>query len=59
MYGMWDDVKSVTFGRHPCKLETEAIKVLKSSCLPTDMEIHPLLHDLFQDFEVLGHIKVS
>ncbi len=50
MYGMWDDVKSVTFGRHPFRLEIEAIRVQKSSCLPTNLEIHPLLHDLLQDF---------
>jgi len=47
---MWDDVKSITFGRHPCELEIEAIKVQKSSCLPTDLEIHPLFRDLLQDF---------
>jgi hypothetical protein len=50
MYGMWDDVKSVTFGRHPCRLETKVIKVQKSSCLRTDLEIHPFFHDLLQDF---------
>jgi hypothetical protein len=27
MYGMWDDVKFVTFGSHPCRLETKAIRV--------------------------------
>jgi hypothetical protein len=49
MYGMWDEVKSVTFGRHQWRVETEAIGVQKNSCLPTDLEIHPLFHDLLQD----------